>query len=96
MCCFHPVRTLCVCIHLTLVTCQREERVFKSKFVFKDISGISFKRTPAVIVDYSGVTRQLTDTETSYRSWTSKYYVVKRADIAGVRPSSAVHGAPPA
>jgi hypothetical protein len=66
------------------VPVQREERVFKSKFVFKDISGISYKKTPAVMVDYDGKARALTPQEVAYRTWTSKFTVVKRAELAGV------------
>ncbi len=66
---------------------QVEERTFHSKYCFKDISGVPYKRTPAVMVDYDGKARVLSEQEKLSRSWASKYSVVKRADVAGLRSS---------
>ncbi len=66
---------------------QVENRVFRSKYVFKDISGTPNKRTPAVLVDYDGMQRLQTPQENEYRTWESKRTVVRRGDTPG-RPAS--------
>jgi hypothetical protein len=65
-------------------TSQKEERVFKSKFAVKDISGSPCRRSPVTVVDYDGKARAPTPVEAKYRSWVTKYGSVKRVPLAGV------------
>jgi hypothetical protein len=62
---------------------QVKDRVFRSKYVFKDISGNPCKKTQSTVVDYSGARRPATSVEESYRTWTPKYTSVKRGAVAG-------------
>ncbi len=77
---------MCVCV--CVWTAQPDKRVFRSKYVFKDISGSPNKRTPTVLVDYDGKQREQSALENAYRTWESKREVVRKGDTPG-RPVEA-------
>ena len=59
-----------------------KDRVHKSKYVFRDISGRGVANwrlvNPLVTADFDGVTRPATNTETLYRSWHTRYWAQSR------------------
>ncbi len=67
----------------TLPPPPKSERVFDSKYIFRDISGPSRKNgrslNPLVSAGWDGVTRPATNRETLYRSWETRYWRAERA-----------------
>ena len=73
----------------TLPTPPKAERVFDSKFIFRDISGRAKNNArtlnPLVAAGWDGVTRQATNKETLYRSWETRYWGVDKASAGSTK-----------